>query len=183
MKTCRFRHGKAPCECQEAVGFAQTCICETTKAFVRCLAPKDKNRWVKKMRVLREESNFTEGFDLGSDDLVILKVFCTCLHHCGAGCCCAAYSVPAFAQGLVNLLLVYSWDLWSLMSWRSTRSCFPFEDPSQLGNTKLRFYIMLRCGVLVDFKNLSPFKDPEAHSYKYATNMLQICNMVFPPRW
>ncbi|CAL1130951.1 unnamed protein product [Cladocopium goreaui] len=65
---------------EEAVGFAQTCICETTKAFVRCFAP----------------------------------------------------------VSIIVALVV----------------------AAQLILCQRLFYIMLRCGVLVDFKNLSPFKDP-----------------------
>ena len=83
---------------EEAVGFAQTCICETTKAFVRCFAP----------------------------------------------------------VSIIVALVV----------------------ASQLILCQRLFYIMIRSGVLVDFKNLSPLKDP-LFWWVLLNGVLAMCHFVF----
>ena len=81
---------------QEAVGFAQSCICETTKAFVRRLVPwgdvRDHHRKLESPQLVGFQTQF--------------KVLCTLVDHCGTGRGGTNNSLSAPVKGLVDLNMV-----------------------------------------------------------------------------
>ena len=84
-------------------------------------------------------------------------MLCTCVNYCGTGGCIAAHSLPAFADAsifqMMGMSVTGDTEIWKRAKRRM--GVVMLKSPPWIR----RFYIMIRSGVLVDFKNLSPLKD------------------------